>query len=207
MSSERIAKLPLDPRGFPIPWFAGTLPSGERDFTLADYEKRARAVRHNLCWVCGEPVGKYKVFVIGPMCSITRTTSEPACHLDCAEYSATHCPFLTKPNMKRNVKAKIAHGGEDPPGIFLERNPGVTVLWTTLSFKVFRSPRGGWLITMGDPVRVSWYRFGKQATHAEVMESIMGGYPLLMKEAERDGPDAVGELERMKREFINRWLP
>ena len=72
----RLRKLPLDPRGYPVPWFVAWV-NGEPEFRAADGRKFAQAVQHKLCWVCGEPLGKWLAFPIGPMCAITRTTAEP----------------------------------------------------------------------------------------------------------------------------------
>src|SRR4249920_2430888 len=84
---SRIAALPHDDRGFPIPFFVITMPDGTRDFRIMDHVRRDKCIRSSLCWICGEKLGTYKAFVIGPMCTITRTSSEPPSHRECAEYS------------------------------------------------------------------------------------------------------------------------
>ena len=40
--------------------------------------------------------------------------------------------------------------------------------------------QGGWLFTIGEPVRVDSYAEGRKATPAEVEESITGGLPFLL---------------------------
>lgn len=187
----KMKNLPLDSRGFPIPWFVQVLPDGTRDFRIADYQKRAIAVKKKLCWVCGGRLGKFMSFVIGPMCTVTRTTSEPPCHLECAIFSATACPFLSKPRMKRNYQGLDDIGAIDPPGLMIERNPGATAVWTTMSYKTFNSGDGGWLIKIGDPKSIQWFSQGRAANRDEVRESIDSGYPILLKEAEKNGRNAV----------------
>ena len=196
----KMRQLPRDHRGFPIPWFVAVVPqTGERDFRVADYAKRAKAVKSKLCWVCGGKLGVFFAFVIGPMCAISRTTSEPPCHLECAHFSAQACPFLTKPRMRRNENELEELGAVSAPGVGILRNPGCACVWVTKSYKLFYADRtntASWLITIGDPTDVFWYAHGRSATRAEVMDSITSGFPLLETVAVRDGPDAIKALRQ-----------
>lgn len=189
---HRMTKLPLDYRGFPIPWFVAVLENGERDFRVADAAKRQRAIAHDLCWVCGEKLGRFKAFVIGPMCVVNRVTSEPPCHLDCAEFSAKACPFLSRPRMRRNEKD--LPDGHGAPGIALTRNPGCTCVYVTNKYKPF-AVENGWLIRLGEPTNLGWFAEGRPADRAQVMASIESGYPLLLAEAQKDGPAGIVALE------------
>jgi hypothetical protein len=204
----RIRALPISENGYPIPWFSGVVnDSGERDLRVADPVKRAQAVRKSLCWVCGQPLGVYKCFVIGPMCVVNRTTSEPPCHQDCARFSAIACPFLTKPRMRRNDTA-LPEKIQDAPGFAITRNPGVTCIWATKTYKTFSvsEDRRDWLIRIGDPTYVEWFAEGKEATRQQVTESIDSGLPILFDMARQDGADAVSELERRHAEAL-RYYP
>lgn len=210
-----VAVLPRDGRGYPVPefiqWMKDDKPcrrgEGEPDFRLADQRYRAEATRRGLCWVCGKQLGRHRVFVLGPMCVINRVTSEPPCCRSCAEYAAIACPFLVKPRMKRMSTDDLGLGREEmnPGGIMIARNPGCVALYETAQYAPFAAARG-WLIGLEAPVRVDWYAEGRKATRAEVWASIESGYPLLLAEAEKDGADAVAELEKM-RERAMRWLP
>ena len=190
----RIAKLPRDHRGFPIPWFVAVQPDGTRDFRVADGHKNELAVRNKLCWVCGEHLGRFLSFVIGPMCVVNRCTAEPPCHLDCAEFSATACPFLIRPRMRRNEN-DLPDGHTVPPGQFITRNPGVACVYTTLSYRRFDAMGSGKLIKLGEPTSVRWFAESKPASREEVMASIDSGYPLLLDMARKDGAEAIEELE------------
>lgn len=189
-----IARLPRDSRGFPIPWFVATLDNGQRDFRIADYRKRARAVLQKRCWVCGEPLGRFKCFVIGPMCVVNRVTSEPPCHLACAEFSARACPFLMRPRMRRNDKDKPAQISA-PPGKFITRNPGVACLYTTRGFTTFEAS-GGWMIRLGPSCSIAWYAEGQPCGRDAVMASIESGYPILLDMAKTESAEAVAELAK-----------
>ena len=83
---DRIRRLPVF-RGYPVPWFVAWLENGEPEFRAMDRAKWSRAIKDGLCWVCGERLGAHRVFVIGPMCGVNKTTSEPPCHAECAEWS------------------------------------------------------------------------------------------------------------------------
>ena len=204
---DRSKKLPVSDKGFPIPAFVAWLAAdgasylpprtygAKRDFRVIDPRYMAECFRFSRCWLCGEPLGRYRVFAIGPMCSVNRVTMEPPSHRDCAEYAVKACPFLVKPKMRRNEKdMPIDHNA---PGIMIVRNPGVTALWQTETYKRFNAGNGQ-LCRLGEPQRVDWWAEGRKATRAEVIESIESGMPLLMAEAVKDGPDAVKELGQFR---------
>lgn len=190
---QRIAALRLDPaRGLPVPWFVAWI-DDKPDFRVIDTDKFTLAHKFDLCWICGKSRGRFGSFVIGPMCSVTRTNSEPPSHFECATYSAVNCPFLSTPKRKRNKADLPPH--MEAAGCPIERNPGVTCVWTTREWKLFRDGKGGVLWKMGDPTETQWYMEGRLATRDEVEASVQSGVPLLR--AEEEGDAAVGELSRM----------
>jgi hypothetical protein len=193
----RLRKLPVDARGYPVPWFVAWVPGPDGvevpEFRAMDGRKFRAAVKQKLCWVCGEPLGRWLAFPIGPMCAITRTISEPPSHLDCAEWSVRNCPFLSQPAMARR-EDNLPADAREAAGHGLKRNPGVICLWITRSYELFPDGKGGTLITVGAPERVSWWREGRAATAGEVEESVSSGFPNLLVAAQRDGPFAVEAL-------------
>jgi hypothetical protein len=197
-----IAALPVNKAGYVIPWFVdrdADLPDGEPDFRIADSRKMRDAIRFELCWVCGKRRGQFGSFVVGPMCAINRTSSEPPCHLACAVYSARACPFLTTPRMTRRER----HMPEDhisPAGVMLKRNPGVTLVYTSRTFKPFRVSNG-LLWDMGTAVSTAWFAEGRAAHLVEVLASIESGIGSLAEVASEEGPEAVAELEHRRAEL------
>lgn len=185
----RVAALPRNAVGYPIPWFVTTLDGGVRDFRVADQGRFLQAVRDGLCWVCGGPGGAFKAFTIGPMCAVNRISAEPPAHRDCAVYSARVCPFLANPSMRRRP---VEDGFIKPAGVALMRNPGVALVWVTSSFRVVRPPLGndGLLFQFGDPTDLLWFAHGRAATRAEVTASIESGLPALEEACERDADPA-----------------
>lgn len=194
----KMRSLPIDERGYPVPYFV-TWVDGKPDHRIADTAKMPGAFRNSMCWMCGSPLGRFKSFCIGPMCSITRTIAEPPSHLECVTYAAQACPWMTRPQAKRReagLPEGLTSSGEP-----IRRNPGVVCVWTTVSFKPYRDGRGGVLFEIGEPEHTEWFCEGRPATRAEVDESIISGLHLLRgpaeaQDAQNSAFGSVVELDR-----------
>ncbi|AWN42714.1 hypothetical protein DK389_22160 [Methylobacterium durans] len=143
--------------------------------------------------MCGQPLGRFKTFVTGPLCAINGVSAEPPSHKECGEFSAKACPFLSKPRMRRNEK-DLLDSSPHPAGQMIDRNPGVALLWTTLAYQAV-PVADGLLFRVGKPQTLQWFAEGRQAQRAEVLSSLEGGLSLLRAEAEQEGPPALKELE------------
>lgn len=198
----RIARLPRDKHGRPIPWFVHRDDTGP-DFRVVREDGIRDALRFGHCWVCGQKRGTFSAFVVGPMCAINRVSAEPPAHRDCATYSALACPFLATPEMRRRDHNLPDH--QLPAGEMILRNPGVTLVWITRKWRPQRVGTGV-LFSLGDPEEALWYARGRTATRAEVLESIQTGLPILLQAAEQDGADAIAELDK-QRQAIEPLLP
>lgn len=190
---ERFKALPLDERGFPVPWFVDWL-DGKPVFQAMDPNKFNKAIKFKRCWLCGQQLGSTYAFVIGPMCGINRVSSEPPSHRDCAEFAVKACPFLTKPMARRSTRGMEDMETKNPAGTMIERNPGVSLVWLTKSYKVFRV-HNGVLIRVGEPVGCEFYREGRKATREEIDHSVATGLPLLEGPAQQEGANAVRQLK------------
>lgn len=188
----KMRKLAIDDRGYPVPWFVAWI-NGKPDFRIADSVKALRAQRYGYCWICGDNTGAVETFVIGPMCAVNRVTSEPPCHAECAEFSVMACPFLTLPKAQRR-DVNLPPETSDPAGVMIERNPGVTCLWTTRRFRLFDAGNGV-LYRLGDPSHITFYTQKRLATRAEVLASIDSGMPILREVAQQEGFDAMLSLD------------
>lgn len=205
---RRIQALPKNDGGYPVPWFVSWI-DGKPDFRVVDARKIPIAVKERICWICGEQLGtKWMAFVIGPMCAINLVSSEPPSHRDCAIFAAKACPFLANPRKPRN-EHKLPTEATKSAGIGLQRNPGVTLVWITRSYKPFRVPNGaapgagaGVLFQIGPCEEALWFAHSREATRAEIMESIDSGLPLLREPAEAEGPEAVAALDRMYKDAM-----
>lgn len=211
---ERMKALPVDPqRNVPIPWFVETLSDGTRDFRIMSGDHFVQAITERRCWVCGQgPLGRHLAFTVGPMCVVNRTNSEPPAHLECAQWSAKNCPFLSRPRMVRregNLPDDVVLGEAS-----LTRNPGATAVYVTGSYQSFRAPAmsaTGWLIEMGPAERVEWYCEGRPATRDEVIAAIDSGLPALAAMCDKE-TDALLRMDARQalaqaRVDVERLLP
>lgn len=198
--------LPVDERGYCVPWFVKWV-DGKPEFRAMDPYKFMLAIRERLCWVCGQKLYAEMIFTIGPMCALNLISSEPPSHRQCAQFSARACPFLSKPQMHRREDETFNNAKKNSAGLMVERNPGVTLLWFTRTYKLLRTPAipeqgvgAGYLFQIGKPMMAEWYCRGRAATRAEVLESINTGLPLLHQANERQGiNEAAGRAEIERR--------
>lgn len=206
---SRMARLPVDARGFPVPWFVAWV-DGVPDHRIIDKPKLARAIKHGHCWLCGEPLGRNKTFVLGPMCAVNRTVSEPPSHRACAVFAVRACPFLSRPHAHRR-DAGLPEEVQEPGGVGLKRNPGATCLWTTERYHVWRVPgdahsHPGVLFRIGEPLATEWWTAGRWATRAEVDAAVAAGLPTLQElaraqDAEEHSTGACRQLKRQLEAF------
>jgi hypothetical protein len=128
------------------------------------------------------------------MCAINMTIAEPPSHKECAVFSATGCPFLTLPQAKRR-EANLPADAKEPAGVGLKRNPGVSLCWTCVDYRIIKV-ENGILFRLGDPLELQWFAYGRPATREQVMHSIESGIHLIRDEAVREGPLAVEAFNR-----------
>ena len=72
--SRRMRRLPVSPRGFPVPWFVAWL-GGVPDFRCIGLGKLVKAIHQHCCWLCDEPLGFWQTYAIGPMCIVKRNVA------------------------------------------------------------------------------------------------------------------------------------
>jgi len=187
----QIAALKVDARGYPIPWFV-PYKDGEPNFQAVEIERITAAVKHKLCWVCGKPLNANMAFAIGPMCAVNRISAEPPQHRECSEFSARACPFLVNPQKERPPSEL------DKAETMILRNPGVVLVWVTLSYKLEKCPETSRpLFRLGDPISTTYFAEGRAATRAQVVEAVESGLPILEAMAVKDGAGAQEELKKM----------
>jgi hypothetical protein len=202
---RHMAHLPIDPAGRPVPRFVETI-DGHPDFRIMSRQHMMHCILHRACWVCGEPLGKYLTFTSGPMCLINSVSAEPPAHLDCATYSATHCPFLLNPDRDRRTN-NLPDGWTEAAGTMITRNPGVVAVITSTAYVLSRCPEGV-LFIFGPPEHVEWFAEGRAATQAEVLASVASGLPLLY-DADRGQPTEAEAHRKLSVQIAAaaRWYP
>lgn len=196
---RRVRRLPVSPTGFPVPWFVHWNDDGTPDFRVIGRGKHRLAEAKRLCWVCGEPLGKFMSFVIGPMCAVNHVSGEPPCHHACAVFAATACPFLIRPRAKRNESEfKVQDRTVHP--LMARHNPGVALVWTTTRYWLQRE-MGELVYLFGEPSEVLFYCEARPATRAEVDAAVAKGLPFLQADAAAVGAHAVAELPKRLRDL------
>src|SRR5271166_4447128 len=163
---DRIARLERDPRGYPIPWFVHRPADGTIDFRVMDPRRFVQAVKERRCWVCGDRLGKFIAFVGGPLSAAQRLYADPPSHVECAEFSAKVCPFLSIPTAQRREANKPAHVAM--PGQQIMENHEVTGMLITTGYSML--PQGA--LAADEPREIRWFHQGRPATRSEVQHAI-----------------------------------
>jgi hypothetical protein len=205
-------------RGHPVPFFVAwftpdmrEVPPGTAgatpDYAVVSTGKRDKCWKEQRCWLCGGKLGRHHAHVIGPMCAVNRTTSEPASHLACAAYAVQACPFLSNPAARMIPIGKKVEKHSTlvaPAGVMLERNPGAACIWVSGRSTPFEAP-GGYLFRIPEPSSVTWWCKGRPATRAEIVHSINTGIPHLVELANKQ----AGAIEALQQyiDRVDRYLP
>lgn len=207
---DRLANLPIDDRGYPVPFFVAWI-DGKPDHRIADMRKRNRCITQELCWLCGDTLGRNRVFVLGPMGGVTMASSDAPCHLECARWAVTACPFLLNSGAKRRpVTPAVDVEIEEPGGVMITRNPGVTLLWTATNYWLEAQSRNDpkpLFRLLGPPKGIEAYTAGRPATFEETWASVESGRALLEEHEDDAGlRQLAGVLDRFKGQ-LRRFLP
>jgi len=205
----RIRRLPWSEQWqLHVPWFVAKV-NGEYDFRIAEGDAWAKAITQKRCWICGDKLGVYQAFIIGPMCCINRVSADPPMHRDCALYSVRVCPFLTQPKYVRRQKNRPPEElMKEIAGLYISRNPGVSLMWVARAdgYKLIDAHPGYLFRLFADPVEHLWFARGRLATRAEVEESIASGFPTLYDTAREEGDKAIKALLQA-RMISEKFLP
>lgn len=200
---QRMRALPLSDKGYPVPYFVAHV-DGAYNFLVADARKQVICLQQNRCWICGQTLGVFKVFVVGPMAALNRISSEPPSHLECAEYAVAACPFLLYPKAKRR-ELEGSVQSVAPPGVLMEHNPGVMLLWTTKKHEPLFGSRQPGLIQLGDPTTATWYSAGHKASRQQAEAALAFAKGELAKHCDDDPRQLAMLDERVER--LRKLLP
>lgn len=207
--TDRIAALPIDARGYPVPFFVQWIEDGKGvpagqgapDFRIVDPVAMKACIMGSLCWVCGQKLGVHRAYVIGPMCAINRNSAEPPSHVECAEWSVKGCPFLSRPKMVRREDELSEKSMGNVAGIMIKRNPGVTLIWHVRNaLHIWNDGKGSVLFDVGEPESVRWFKEGRKATSEECIEAINTGIQSLLDVC--DSPEERNEIMRRRDNLV-----
>lgn len=162
---------PVDHRGFYVPWFVTKKDEQDHwDFQGIDSRRFYEAMDKHLCWVSGQPLGKYVSFVVGPMCCINLVAGDPPTRREEAEWSARVCPFLSRPLALRGpIPEDHVTGGNMVPD-----NPGTVAVWTCLKNTVGFNRKTN-LFHLPEPTSVEFWHKSERASKEQVKEAMKIG--------------------------------
>lgn len=108
----RMAHLPKDRRGYPIPTMVLVDDGGRPHFQINDEHVRQRLIKQDRCAICGQKLFRGRWFVGGPMSCFSERGSyiDPPLHAECAAYALAVCPYLAAPAYGREIGAKTLQG-------------------------------------------------------------------------------------------------
>lgn len=173
----RVAALPRDRRGLPIPAIVMRDGNGDPHFTMNDARTAMRLVREGRCGVCGDRLGAYKCFVGGPASAFHpegRYFDGPV-HQDCGEFALRVCPYLALLSFARRIGTKTLRPGSVPEGAILVSEdrtvhapqPAVFVLASCKRFKIDTRLR---YIPERPWAEVRFFRAGQEIDAAEARQ-------------------------------------
>jgi hypothetical protein len=81
-------------KNFPIPYFVTYTKDGIPDFKIINEENRRRCANERLCWICGQKIDYWIVFIGGPIAIKHRLFTDGPMHEECARDALEICPFL-----------------------------------------------------------------------------------------------------------------
>lgn len=177
---HRMRTLPLDPRGYPIPYIVFRDRNGDPHFTINDGRVRLRCLLQRRCGICGKKINGPVWFVGGPLSAFHPhgAYAEGPLHENCAEYALKVCPWLAVSCYMGRIDASTLYTreGEDRSGGQLFTDPTQIpdrplcfVAISTSSYKLSpHSGASGPNVIPGRPfVDARYWRNGAQLSEAE----------------------------------------
>lgn len=159
----RVAALPRDARGYPIPHAVMYDAAGVPDFRVIDPQKWVRAAQLRRCGVCGETLGSHLAFVGGPLSMANRLFSDLPMHRDCAIYALRTCPFLAAPKF---MYARALPDGTKVSANVSPERPERFGLGICRDYHLGRLPDGE-IVLRAQPFRqIDWWCKGEQEIEA-----------------------------------------
>jgi len=97
---QQLQKFPLF-HGYPVHYTVFVDANGKPNFKVMHEHRRIECFNKNLCHLCGEDLGDGPfAFIGGPMCVKAHRFVDGPMGIECAEYAAIACPFLSSPDGK-----------------------------------------------------------------------------------------------------------
>lgn len=174
---ERMAHLPRDERGYPVPFVVYRDKAGTPHFTINDANRTDAVIRADRCPICNQTLFRGRWFVGGPASAFHPDGAylDPPMHYECAEYALRVCPYLAAPRYAKRIDSRTVPQGLGEP-VYLDptvdpTRPGVFVAVMSIgqSFGGYNGP-----FRYIQPVRpyrrVEFWRHGCRISEAEAKQ-------------------------------------
>lgn len=116
----RMARLPRDPRGYPIPAAVWRDAKGRPHFTINDESVRQSLIGDDRCPICADRLFRGRWFVGGPGSAFHKrgVYIDPPMHYECARFALLVCPYLAAPNYSKRIDDRTVTQADERRMIF-----------------------------------------------------------------------------------------
>jgi hypothetical protein len=171
----RMAKLPRDRRGYPIPETVTITDDGTAHFTINNVEKSHHHLRNGLCAICGQKLYPKRQWLIGG----PRSAFDPnGCFLDtpmheeCASYAIQICPYLAAPNYSKRIDDATMKKSATPTIVFMDETvivdrPDIFVLGCTDGITIKRHMLSNYIYPNRPWKFYQFWQFGKRLPESD----------------------------------------
>jgi hypothetical protein len=149
--------------GMPIPYTVYVDEAGVPDFRMNWRERMAEAVERGLCVLCGQRLGRRKVFVGGPSSIQHGQFVDGPMHEECARYAIGICPYLTGERPDHAAISAVEHRHRKEADLEIVTASGVAAgrpermgLYFCFGYRHVDDWAGGRFFA-DPPIRVEWF--------------------------------------------------
>jgi len=176
----RVARRPVDSRGYPIPYISLMGNDGSPLFTINDDVKGWEAFLSDLCPICGERLGRWRWFVGGPGSAFDPNGwyLDLPMHIECCRYALQVCPYLALPRFLKRLDVIDPGKLPEDQWLFLDEtiDPARPEVFVALGGDKVEVTRRDPLLPYQRPLRplygASYWRAGVEISAEEALPAI-----------------------------------
>lgn len=198
---RRMARLPRDARGYPIPVIVLRDRQGKPHFAINDHKTIRRIVQENRCHICGQyltghparPHSEPRMWFVGGIRSAYHPDgayNDGPLHHECMRYAMQVCPYLALRSWTGEIKDKSLRPDPQVRRLMVETTmiPDrpevfVCVCVSTYTYKMLTSGWYGFNIKHQPYLETEYWRHGQQVTpeaaHPLIMQTLTETLPEL----------------------------
>lgn len=186
----RLRVRPKDARGYPIPFIVFVDAKGQPHFQINDAIKLARCIREDRCPLCGQELGRLRVFIGGVGAAFHEHGAylDPPTHRECASYALKVCPYLAAPRYGRRLDGRTLSDASEPMVLIHDDtvDDARPELFVAVTSHATRRVPGTDYVRPAKPVRgVTYWRRGASVPAAEAMPIVEAALAAIAQEHPR----------------------